>query len=543
MTGAVAAAKPRVRVPARGIAMPLGGGSVRPAPSAAFMRGGHGPTFANWMPSLREASDDVKAAWRIGTARAVDAMQNSGWLAGAVDQSAASVCGTGLKLSLQPDMSFLNWDEDQTSEWARLVERRYELWANNPRACDIRGQSTVGQLGTYAYRHWMASGEIVATLPWFKHEGSQFGTKLALKPAWQLSDRSDEMNGLCQGVRLNKVGAPTSYLFNVKTPIGGKIEVEVKAFDGAGRPLAMHVFDGGPGQVRGITPFISVLKVGRQFDQLADATLTAAIVQALFAAIVKTAAKPEDALAMLQVADEGTNPPPEADIGLLVEQKAKWYDKTDINLGIAGRIAHMFPGDELQFLRSEHPNSTYEAFSRLLLRELRAPLAMTYEEFSGDWTGATYSSIRMSNAMNWPRVMYRRNNIVGRFHQIGLEAWMEEDIEAGGTELPGGVETFLANKDSICRAVWRGPPKPQADDVKAAVAHKTYKEMGNMTDAMICADLGIDEDDLYEQLVREKRRRENLGLPSPSYSNSAQQVLDKENAQNTNSSGSGNGNT
>jgi capsid protein len=234
-------------------------------------------------------------------------------------------------------------------------------------------------------------------------------------------------------------------------------------------------------------------------------------VQAIFAATFKSSASPEDVLDALRTDGEQQG----KEFEKLLTDKAGWYDKTDLNLGVNGKIAHLFPGDELQFLRSEHPNSTYESFGKFLLRECTTVCALTSEDFSGDYTAATYSSIRMSTALNWPRVNYRRKHVAGRFMQIAYEAWLEEDIEKGGTPLPGGVEAFLKYKDSICRCDWRGPPKPQADDLKTAKAHETWKAMGVMSDESICSDNGEDVDDVYEQLAREKKRRKALGLEEP----------------------------
>jgi capsid protein len=65
------------------------------------------------------------------------------------------------------------------------------------------------------------------------------------------------------------------------------------------------------------------------------------------------------------------------------------------------------------------------------------------------------------------------------------------------------------------RADWRGPPKPQADDVKAAKAHETWYRLGVMSQEMICNDLGVDHEDVHEQLSREKANRERHDLPDP----------------------------
>jgi lambda family phage portal protein len=272
----------------------------------------------------------------------------------------------------------------------------------------------------------------------------------------------------------------------------------------------VHLFEGAPGQVRGITPLAPVLRIVRQFDQLADATLTAALVQAIFAATIESEAPTEEVLRSLQDPEEqGVS----ADLGAYFGAKASWYRNTKIDLGTVGRIAHLFPGENLKFNRSEHPNDTYEAFAKFLLREIARCLGLTFETLTGDYSGATYSSVRMATAENWPIVMSRRTNICGRFLQHVYEAWLDEEIEAGRLPFPGGYMAFMGQRAAVCSAEWRGPAKPQADDLKSAKAHEVYKRLGVVTDEMICADLGVDWEDVYEQRAREQVKRDKLGLP------------------------------
>lgn len=494
------AQKPRVRVKA-------GSSGARPQPAAAYMRGEQLPVFQGWRPALRSASDDVRSAWRLATSRAVDMIQNSGWLAGGAEQSRAGVVGSGLTLNAKPDAQALAMTEDEASEWARRVERRYESWAQNPWSCDAEGRYTLSQLGAHAYDHWQATGEVLATFPFFQRPGSEFSTKVKILPAWQLIDRSVEP-GLCQGVRMDATGTPISYLVNRRLPYGGIQEVDLVARDSAGRPITAHIFDGVPGQVRGITPFVSILKVSKQFDQLADATLTTSLIHAIFAATLKSTSLPEEVLESLQTGDE-------KQAQQLSQTKGRWYESVDINLGIGGRIAPLFPGDELDFLKSESPNDTYESFAKFLLRECSRAFALTYEEYTGDYAGATYSSIKMGTTVIWPRVLYRRKHIPARFHQYAYEAWLEEDIEADRTPFPGGIAGFLAHKDAATRAEWRGPAKPQADELKTAKAHQTWDAMGVISEEQICSDLGTDYDDVLEQRARAKSRRKALGLDDP----------------------------
>jgi lambda family phage portal protein len=500
------ATKPRVRVPSGGVAFPQGLPS-RPAPQSAFLRGDQqSPSLFRWHPALRETSDDVRQAWRLATARTVDQFQNSGWLSGAADISTAHVVGPkGLQLSLKPNARALGWTQGEANDWARNVEARFSVYAENRRATDAGGRYWFGQLLAQAYRHWMATGEILATLPLIARPGTQWRTKLRLLPAWRMSDRTEGAD-LKQGVRIDPFSAPRSYILKVKTAYGGEVEQEFPATDGYGRPIVVHIFDGEPDQVRGITPFISVLKVARQFDQLADATLTAALIQTIFAAMFKSDSAGEDVLEAMQSENEQHK-----SFMSLQTERAKWYQKTDIDLSVHGKVLHGFPGDELQFFRSEHPNGTYEPFARFLLREMSRAAALTYEEFTGDWAGATFSSSKMGVATNWPRILYRRNNIVAPLAQDLLQAFIEEDIEIGGTPFPGGVDGFLANREAACQAFWRGPSMPQADELKTAMSAQIMCEVG-LPKAIAYQAYGVDPDDAADERARERDYEAALGL-------------------------------
>jgi lambda family phage portal protein len=304
------------------------------------------------------------------------------------------------------------------------------------------------------------------------------------------------------------------YVARKKDQLLGEVEWNVPAFDSAWRPRVVHCFDGVPGQVRGITPLVPALRVARQFDQLADATLTAAIVQSVFAATITSDEPTEEVLQGL------ITPQEQAKLAMSgqstwdawFEAQSGWYDSATLNVGINGRIAHLFPGQKMEFHSANHPSSDYKDFSLHLLREIARCLGLTYESATGDYEGATYSSVRMATGEVFAITLYRRAFIVAPFCQAAYEAWLEEEIEAGTIQFPGGIEGFRKNRPAACRALWRGTPKPQADDYKAAQAHKVWRDMGVMTDEMIANDLGVDIEDVYVQRAREAEMREGYGL-------------------------------
>lgn len=500
-------------------AMPAPGGEVsRPRHQGAFMRGGRNVTMASWRPSLREPQDDISEAWDAAAARVTDLIHNSGWLSGAIEQSVADTVGTGLRLKAIPENTTFGMTEKAAREWGMMVERRFDLWSRSAQECDIEGLRTFGQMQATAYRSWLGAGEILAELPWRKRPWNTYGTKVRLLPPDRLSRKTSHMERLVNGVYLDPDGMPVGYLARKKDPLLGWIEYRVRARDPMGRPGVIHVHVGNPATYRGISPMTPALQVARQFDQLSDATLTAAILKTLFAATITGDAPTEEIMQGLLTPQEQAKMYAEGGsiIGTYLDMVGGFYDGASINLGINGRLAHLFPGQELKLHTTDHPGEDFKTYSNLLLREMARCLGLTFEGMTGDYTGATYSSVRMATASIWAMVRARRQFVVGPFCQSVYEAWLEEEIEAGRIEFPGGIESFLLNRTAACRAEWRGTPKPQADDLKTAKAHEVYARMGVLSDEMIANDLGHDIEDVYAMRAREIDLRQENGLPEPS---------------------------
>lgn len=504
--------KPRIRVGTKGGYALTGGQEQQLRARASYMKGGASPFYFGWSAALREERDDVRLAYVDAAARTIDAMHNSGWLAGAVDQSIASTVGTALRLAARPDRRALGWDAAKTDDWADLVERRWSTYSENALECDIAGKMDMSQQQGAVLKHIYNFGESLALLPFKKRPFNMSGTKSQLLPPTRLVQNENVSERMFQGIRTDAYGLPISY--RIKANSIDTRGTDVRARDDAGRPQVVHTFEGQPGQMRGITPLAPALKTVKQYDQLADATLQAALIQALFAATLEGQAPTEEIMRALQSEGEqeetqGVN---EFSMDGLIDARAAWYDNSKIDLGGASRVVHLFPGEQLKFNRSEHPNGNYEAFAKFLLREVARCLGMTFETLSGDYTGATYSSIRMATSEIWP-IILRRRLMVARYVQTVYEAWLEEEIEQGFIPFDNGLLGFLAKRPAAVAATWRGPAKPQADDLKTAKAHEVYKQMGIMSDERIADDLGFDIGDEYERRSRELKLREKLGLP------------------------------
>jgi lambda family phage portal protein len=476
------------------------------------------PILQGWLPALREARTDVRSAYTLAAARSIDALQNSGFIAGAVQAVTGLTVGSGLQLNAKPAAHLFGRGTDGATardRWARETEADFDIFARNPLECDAAGKRTLGQMMVAGFRHWLATGEILATLTAEVRPGTRYATKVRMLPSWRMPLTS-ELPNLIDGVRVDGNGMPVAYRINEATAYGTFTEKEVRARDAAARPLVIHVIDGDIEAVRGISLFAPVLKVLRQYDQLADATLMTTLLQTIFAATISSANAPEGVFEALQPDPSAPPAPGSGEFEAWMQARLDWYEKTKINLGQHARLVHLFPQEKLDFHGAEHPSDNYDAFGTGLLREIMVCIAVTPEIGTGDYRNANFSSANVGLASIFPVALYRRQHIVGSFAHGVYDAWLEEGIASGRRPFPGGLRAFLANRSAATMSDWRGPARPTPDELKTARASEIDLDKGLVTLEDLCAARGRDWQDVADQRKRERDYYVNvLGLPDP----------------------------
>lgn len=488
---------------------PTKASSAPPSPKAGFFRNNVSPFLSSWRPPLREQYEDVRNSWQHAASRAIDSIQNSGFLSGAIEASTGAVVGTGLRLSARPAFKLLGWTEQEAIDWAELVEARFSIWASNPQNCDANRRMTFGQMQKLAYTSWMAYGEAVAMLPiMMSRDGSI--TKVLMTPPSRVGNRSDGMR-LIQGVYIDDMGAAQAYLMTRRNFDLSIWEFVVPRYDKDGRQQVVHQFSPSMSATRGISPLAGVLQTVRQFDQTKDATVTTTLLQTIFAASLKSDLSGVTAFEGLMSEKDQDK----LSVKSLQAERAEWYDASKIDLFEHGRIASLYPTDSLEFHETKHPSAQYDMMVSWFMREMSRGVGVPYETFSGDYRNATYSSTRMENATNWPIVLNRRADIVEPFDQQVYTTWLEDEIGMGRIPFPDGLNGFLANREAASQSQWSGPPQPQADDLKAARADQVLLEMGLVSVETLSAKYGIDWRTEMDRRSREKKYAESKGLPNP----------------------------
>ena len=457
--------------------------------------------------------------WDRISALALDFIQNSGELKGAVDQVLADTVGVELKLNPKPDLSGLGYSPDEAKELCALIKLRWRQWAWSPHECDLRGKLTVPSMVDVALRHHVAYGESTAIIDWMSRPrraayGCRTGVKVCLVSPHRLVRDTDESQRLHQGVLHDDLGRVVSYRFLERA---GAFENkrDYRARDADGRQVVIHVFDPWDASyTRGISVIAAAMRSHANATALGDATVQTALLQTVFAATLTSPEPSESAFNAIEALED-------IDVDLKKEFLAYFGAQLDrasdsrIRLDGAPQVSHLAPGEKLETHGAKTPGPDYLPFANSFKREMARCIGVTYSSYALDHNGATYSSVRMENSSIWPIVTRRRERIAAPLYQAIYENWLDEEFGEGRIPFKGGYAAFRKHRDRVTWAEWQGPAAPTADDYKSARAATERLLNGTSTLDIECGALGIDKEDVFAARAEDVARTQALGLPNP----------------------------
>jgi len=183
--------------------------SPAPSPLSGYW---HGEKFPGGLGPVQLLQWDY---WTVRQ-RSGELFKTNIYARGLIRRLVTNVINTGLHVESTPSESLLGFEEEFLSDWAELIEQRFEVWADNKRLCDARGLMTFGELQAEVFRESWVNGDILVTLL------QDPVTKL---PQIKLIDGGS-------------IQTPLDRLFNA--PGGSKISEGVEV-DKSGRHVAYHV--------------------------------------------------------------------------------------------------------------------------------------------------------------------------------------------------------------------------------------------------------------------------------------------------------------
>ena len=429
-----------------------------------------------WLTSDSDAKTEVAAGLKVLRNRSRDLTRNNAWASAALDMLVAYQIGYGI--TPRSDM--------KTGDNAG-VDKLFGEWAKR---ADAHGMLDFWGIQEQAARARIESGEVlILMLRLSPTEARRRGLKVPLVLQVLEADLLDEA-------------------FNDDRLKNGNIIRSGIEFDAQQRPVAYHLFEHHPGelagfaygttrrrvpaeniihlfraqrpgQVRGVPVAAPVVNRLRELDELEDAALQQAKIQACLAAFVTSAAPP--AAGPL----EGTDSAGDA-----------------VKSFSPGMVERLAPGEDVSFTQPSGAGS-FDGLSRHQLHAIAAAYGLTYDLLTGDLSGANYSSLRAG------RIAFKRRleqdqwlMLIPLLCERVWRTWVEAALAA----------EVLPPADHDYPAAWAPPPFEFIDPLKDALATKAMIRMGLKTWAQAVSEQGYDPDRQANQIAEANEMLDALGI-------------------------------
>lgn len=410
-------------------------------------------------------------------------IMSGGVATSAVKTNRTNVIGCGLILKSRIDREVLGLTEEQATEWQKAAEREFALWAENKYHCDATGMNDYYKIQQLVFYSSVVNGDV---FPLFQQDESAvsdmmpYSLRLNVIEADRIStpnkydvsglSRTDGVtqngNKIYNGVEVDKNGKVVAYHIrnNYKYELNSeptkwtRVEAIGKK---TGLPNILHIMCDveRPGQYRGFPLLAPVIEMLLQIRRYTDAELTAAVIESLFTAFIKTNTRPDES----PLSEVKTDEEP-------IE-----IDDSEYEMG-PGNVVHLLPDEDVTFGDPKRPAGGFAAFVEAVTVQIGASLEIPKEMLLKQFN-SSYSASRAALLEFWKLVKMRREWFVADFCRPTYERFIYEAVARGRLNAPGFFD------DPIKRMAWLGadfigPSQGMLDPTKEISAEAMACENG-----------------------------------------------------------------
>jgi len=474
------------------------------------------PDLAGWEPFPFSGESALRFSRDRLANRIHDLVRSDGWASAAVTRVLDSVIGSGWRLHSTPNAQLLGIGPDETEQLQKSIEAAWHDYSENCEYIDAGQRLDFTGILTLAFRHFIMDGEACSLSLW-DEKRSDYHTCIQIIDPDRLSNPHLWLDSVTRrgGVELGEFGQPTGYWFRSAHPgdlgvVGSYpwrwLMVEKRYPNG--RHKCVHSFKPmRSGMVRGEPMLAPILRKVRMLTKYDNCELQAAVLNALLAAFVKSPNDPEQLARSFESEENDSLSPQQA-------SRLGFYEKSGLKMPNV-TMKFLYPNDEVDFKRPEHPNANFENFMRTGLRNVASVAGVSYEQLTGDYSQTNYSSARGALLEIWRGFKSKRQNFASVFANPHFENFLEEAIAKGVVKLPKGAPAFREAKSAYCSCRWLGPGMSWIDPQKEVTAAIARMNSGISTLQIECSELGLDWQEVMKQRAREYDEMKKLGLPIP----------------------------
>ncbi len=256
------------------------------------------------------------------------------------------------------------------------------------------------------------------------------------------------------------------------------------------RVLAQNVLHGfemiRPGQRRGISPFTTAIMIANDLQDYIGATIDTARLAAKYLALI-------------------TTPDPATFQNLRTEKGEDGDLREELENAI---IEYLNPGEKVEFAKNDNPGATFDPFTKFVLRMLSIATGVTFELLTNDYSGLSYTNMKMIRAdlMRMMRRPFKRQ--VRQFDQPIVRTIIDQAVMAGRLDLPN----YFSNPWPYWAAEYIQPGVQSPDRLRDSKADANDIENLTRSPQEICAERGRDFGTVLDEIADARAMAAARGL-------------------------------
>ncbi len=316
-------------------------------------------------------------------------------------------------------------------------------------------------------------------------------TLSAYEADWLTSSYAKALPGneVDQGIEYNpKTGKIAAYHFAVPSGYAPANMLSSTKTQRVSAENVLHNFNTlRPGQLRGVSPFVTAILIAHDLGDFIDAELDTARLAAKYLAFVES-----------------------HDIGGFQRLRTSTDEQTGQKIESIENaiIEYLRPGERITIAQHNRPGQTFEPFVKLILRMVAVATDVTYELLTSDYDSISYSNLR--GIRNDFAVMVKPHSMrhILHFSSPVTKDIIEWAVLSGRLKL----KNYNQNKRRYLRGTFTPPGMESIDPLREGKAWIEQIKAGLRSPQEIAAGRGRDFEEILAEIAEAKRLTETKGL-------------------------------
>jgi lambda family phage portal protein len=443
---------------------------------------------SGWLTTTSSINQELKTDLDKLRARSRDLAKNNDYAKKFVNMVVANVVGPN-GFNLQSRIMSNETTQDKPANDA--IESAFYEWAKKG-VCEISGRMSFAEFERALARCFSRDGEYLVRIIRGKAARNRFGFAVQLLDIDRLDTlynqtMSSNSNAIVMGVEIDAYRKPVAYYLFSSHPSETNQSTRVRERVPAEDIYHDFIYEN-PEQIRGIPWMSASMLTLHHLGEFEQSALIAA-------------RKGANTLGFIVSPDGST-----------INSDAN--DDDPINISVPGEYDTLPEGYDFKPYDTKYPDAMLGPFVKNFLRRASSGLNVAYNGLANDLEGVNFSSIRSGVIDEREQWMTIQSWFIDSFMSPMYEEWLGAALLTSAITLPNGSALPASKKEKFSVHTWQGRRWQWVDPMRDIEASLLAIRSGLNSPYIIASQMGLDLDDVMQDLARANANALKLGLPA-----------------------------